>query len=192
MPEFDSEYISLAELLAEAQKQHSLQSPRCNGLMEPPAPVRPFSTCAVCGFEDYTEWPATQDRTAELEAAHARIAELERDVKRWQGLTQRWRQLARDRRDDLLIANVELERANARIAELQQQAALWRCMATETSCDLDDHRAFWCTLPKGHVGMHHAELPPLPVRCDRGIPFLGVVESPVRVDWPQEPEVNRG
>ncbi|MFC7424039.1 hypothetical protein [Nocardia tengchongensis] len=136
--------------IAEAQKQHSLQSPRCHGLMEPPAPVRPFSTCAVCGFEDYTEWPAAQDRTAELEAAHARIAELERDVKRWQGLTQRWRQLARDRRDDLLIANVELERA-----------APWRCMATTTMANFltpDDHRAVWCTLPNGHAGWHHGEI----------------------------------
>ncbi|MFD9992084.1 hypothetical protein ACFWXT_29690 [Bacillus cereus] len=134
-------------------------------------------------------WASRRGLQRQVAEAHARIAELERDAKRWQGLTQRWRRLARDRRDDLLIANAELENANARIAELQQQAD-WRCMATETSGDLDDHRAFWCALPKGHVGMHHAELPALPPRCDSGMPLLGVVQSPVRVDWPQEPMVN--
>lgn len=87
MTEPTPEFMSLGEflasnqahrdLIAEAQKQHSLQSPRCHGVMEPPAPVRPFSTCAVCGFEDYTEWPLPQDHTAALEHANARIANLE-------------------------------------------------------------------------------------------------------------------
>ncbi|MFD9614922.1 hypothetical protein ACFWWS_36710 [Streptomyces sp. NPDC059083] len=171
------------DLLAHAQKQHSLQSPRCLGVMEPPAPVRPFSTCPVCGFEDYTEWPVVQDRTAELEQAHARIAELERDVKRWQGLTQRWRQLARDRRDDLLIANVELE-----------QAAPWRCMATTTMANfiIDDHRAVWCTLPNGHAGMHCGQL-----LAEVPLGIAGLMKTiPHQVNWLDEPsgqpEVDRG
>ncbi|MGW4126385.1 hypothetical protein [Nocardia sp. NPDC004711] len=73
--------MSDRDLITEAQIQHSLQNPRCHGVMESPAPVRSFAACAVYGFEDYTKWPVAQDHTAELEhardpAAHHALATL--------------------------------------------------------------------------------------------------------------------
>lgn len=109
-----------------------------------------------------TQVSARDARITELEQqAEAQAEEIAANCK----ALARLRELARDRRDDVLIANVELEKAEARITELEEHAARpvpWRCQATTTDPNLivgtADQRAAWCELPNGHAGMHQAAL----------------------------------